>query len=64
MKHPNNSAARQQDILNNGTREQVIAWLAWNDANGVYTDEDSEAEGFAPLTLEQARDYMRTQMEA
>jgi len=64
MKHPNNSATRQEDILTNGAREQVIAWLAWNDANGVYTDEDSEAEGLEPLTLEQAREYMRNQMEA
>jgi len=64
MNHPNLSATRQEDILNNGTREQVIAWLAWNDANGIYTDEDSEAEGLEPLTLEQAREYMRNQMEA
>lgn len=64
MNHPNLSATRQEDILINGTREQVIAWLAWNDANGVYTDEDSEAEGLDPLTLEQAREYMRNQMEA
>ena len=63
MTHPNHTEARQADILTNGTREQVIEWLAWNDANGVYTDEDSEAEGLDPLTLEQARQYMRDQME-
>lgn len=63
MKHPNHSEAVQADILNNGTREQVIAWLQWNDSNGVYTDEASEAEGLAPLTLKDARNYMREQLE-
>lgn len=37
------------------TREQLIAFLAWNDRNGVYTDEDCEAEGYDLLTLESAR---------
>lgn len=64
MKHPNHTEAVQADILNNGTREQVIAWLQWNDANGVYTDEASEAEGLEPLTLDDARNYMREQLEA
>ena len=27
--------------LNNWSRERLIDWLAWNDRNGVYTDEDS-----------------------
>ncbi|QFS86586.1 MULTISPECIES: hypothetical protein [unclassified Marinobacter] len=61
--HANNLKSRQIDILENGTREQVIDWLAWNDANGVYTDEDSAAEGYEPLTLEQARELMRGQIE-
>lgn len=34
-----------------------------SDANGVYTDEASEAEGLEPLTLEDARNYMRGQLE-
>lgn len=63
MKHPNNSEAVQTNILTNGTREQVLEWLQWNDANGVYTDEASEAEGLEPLTLDDARNYMRAQME-
>lgn len=49
----------QQWLLKDGTREQLIDWLVWNDGNGVYTDEDSEAEGYAPLTLETARETMR-----
>jgi len=61
--HPNNRPARQARILNEGTREDVIQWLAWNDANGVYTDEASKAEGLEPLTLEQARSIMRDQLQ-
>lgn len=63
MKHPNQTVARQQDILAKGTREQIIAWLEWNDPNGVYSDEASAAEGLDPIPLEQARDYMRAQIE-
>jgi hypothetical protein len=37
-------------------REQLIAWLTWNDRNGIYTDEDSEREGFEPITLEEAKE--------
>jgi hypothetical protein len=37
-------------------REQLIAWLSWNDRNGIYTDEDSEREGFEPITLEEAKE--------
>ena len=32
-----------------------MAFLVWNDRNGVYTDEDCEAEGYGLLTLETAR---------
>lgn len=28
----------QQELLRKGTREQLIAWLRWNDPNGIYTD--------------------------
>lgn len=49
----------QQWLLENGTRERLIDWLVWNDGNGVYTDEDSEAEGYPPLTLEKAREAMQ-----
>lgn len=41
-------------LLNKGNREQIIKWLSWNDKNGVYTDEDSIAEGYEPLTLDSA----------
>lgn len=53
----------QVRLLLNGTREQLIEWLAWNDPNGTYTDKDSVAEGIAVLTLERAREIMRGQID-
>jgi hypothetical protein len=49
----------QEWLLKDGTREELICWLVWNDANGVYTDVDSVAEGYAPLSLELARETMQ-----
>lgn len=49
----------QSRLLESGSREEIIRWLVWNDANGVWTDEDSEAEGWSPITLEAARAAMR-----
>jgi len=53
----------QLDILENGTRNDVINWLCWNDRNGCYRDDDAIAEGYDPLTLEQAREIMRGQID-
>ena len=53
----------QQRLLQTGTREELIAWLCWNDPNGIYTDEASLAEDFPPLTLERARQILRDQRE-
>jgi hypothetical protein len=50
----------QEWLLKDGTREDLICWLVWNDANGVYTDVDSVAEGYAPLSLELARETMQS----
>lgn len=41
-------------LLNSMTREEVIAFLVWNDHNGIYTDEQSVAEGMAPMTRAEA----------
>jgi len=49
----------QRDILLNGSREDIIRWLKWNDPNGVWSDEDSESEGYGPISLEDAREAMR-----
>lgn len=48
----------QRWLLTEGSREEIIEWLVWNDGNDVYTDEDSAAEGYEPLTLESARKTM------
>ena len=53
----------QQRLLQTGTREDLIAWLCWNDPNGIYTDEASWAEDRPPLTLELARQILRDQRE-
>jgi hypothetical protein len=53
----------QEWLLTNGSREEIIEWLVWNDGNGVYTDRDSEAEGYPLLTLETARAAMKRVLE-
>jgi hypothetical protein len=52
----------QLRLLQEGTREQIIEWLQWNDPNGCYSDHDAEAECGGPLTLEQAKKIMREQI--
>jgi len=53
------TAEIQEWLLKVGSREQLICWLVWNDPNGIYTDDDSLAEGYSPLSLEQARETMQ-----
>jgi hypothetical protein len=53
----------QQWLLACGSREQIIEWLVWNDGNGIYTDEDSQLEGYSLLTLETARAAMNRVLE-
>ena len=35
-------------------RARLLAWLTWCDPNGVYQDSAAAAEGFDPLTAEDA----------
>jgi hypothetical protein len=44
------------------TRDQLIAWLVWNDPNGCYRDDDAEEEGFDVLTRETALDIVLRQL--
>lgn len=53
----------QQTLLRDGTREQLIAWLRWNDPNGSYADSDLQADDHTPLTLDEARSLVRNQIE-
>lgn len=36
------------------SREVVLDWLQWNDANGCFTDERAAVEDFDPMTLDEA----------
>ncbi|MCE9555406.1 MAG: hypothetical protein K8T91_18810 [Planctomycetes bacterium] len=52
----------QWQLLRDGSRDEIIEWLCWNDPNGCYTDKDSSAEGYPPLTRERAQAIMRRQV--
>lgn len=41
--------------VNAMSRTELIEWLAWNDRNGLFLDEDAIAEGYPPLTEQEAR---------
>ena len=64
MKEPANYHLRdfQAALLTQGTREQIVNWLMWNDPNGTYSDLDSEADDMKAITLENARQIMRDQI--
>jgi len=51
------------NYLGKAKREQIIEWLVQNDANGTYTDEQSQAEGLPPLTRADALKLALTQLE-
>jgi hypothetical protein len=57
--HPFQLPTTQDWILSHGVREDIIEWLAWNDRNGIYSDEACEVEGIDKLTLESARELMK-----
>jgi hypothetical protein len=44
-------------------RETLIEVLEWNDPNGIYNDEDSEAEGLDLITKEEAIEIIIRQFE-
>lgn len=48
-----------QALLQITDRETLLARLAALDPNGTYTDSDSEAEGFDPMSLEEAQAIVR-----
>jgi hypothetical protein len=58
--YPFHLPATQDWILEHGNREDVIEWLVWNDRNGIYSDEACEMEGVDKLTLESAKELMKS----
>jgi hypothetical protein len=52
-----------KEDLKTMSREDLIAWLQWNDRNGVYSDEDSELEGRDPVSREEALEIALRQIE-
>lgn len=41
--------------VNQMSRIELLEWLAWNDRNGIFKDEDAIAEGYTPLSESEAR---------
>ena len=52
-----------QALLRTGTRDQLIAWLRWNDPHGCDTDRSLSLEDRSTLTLDEARALLRDQIE-
>ena len=50
--------ARMPTIPTPPTREGLLAWLAWNDRNGCYTDYEADHEGLPRLTYGEALDLI------
>lgn len=44
-------------------RETLIKVLEWNDPNGIYSDDLSTAEGYDPITKEEAIEIVIRQFE-
>lgn len=43
-------------VVDLNDRDSLIAWMAWNDRNGCFTDADCESEGMEPFKLADARE--------
>lgn len=48
---------------NEQLRQSVITWLCWNDPNGIYADEDTQAEQQKPLTLAESLEICLRQLK-
>jgi hypothetical protein len=53
----------QQELLRTGTRDQLFAWLRWNDPHGYDTDRGLSPEDHLPLTLDEVRALLRDEIE-
>jgi hypothetical protein len=54
MKRDDKWLAKVRAELLTWPREKLIGWLQWNDANGIWTDEDMIANDMDPMTVEDA----------
>jgi hypothetical protein len=50
-------------LINILTREDLIEWLCWNDANGIYRDEQSLKELGNVMTCEEGLEIVLRQVE-
>lgn len=50
------------NVIRSMNREELIAWLSWNDRNGVYRDEDSLAEFGNVMTKAEGEEIMFRQI--
>lgn len=67
FRHPNYRIMELRDEelfneLNSWSRLDLIDWLAWNDRNGVYKDDESLAEFGNILSKEEAIEIMTNQI--
>ena len=60
--YPHADAKEIASVLTDGSREQLISWLSQNDRNGSYSDADASADGWPPLTREEAVELMLEQI--
>lgn len=63
MSHIFAAESVQQSILASNDRDRLIAWLQWNDPNGCYSDDDSDAEDLPRLSAEELKVAMKKQLE-
>lgn len=47
------------EVLDTWSRKSLLEWLAWNDRNGIFTDEQSKAEGMEPMTKNDAIELIK-----
>lgn len=52
-----------RDQLLTASREVLIAWLSWNDRNGIYADEECDEELLPRITTEEARELALRQFD-
>jgi hypothetical protein len=60
--NPRYSVFELDAIIKSMTRERLIKWLKWNDANGIYTDDESKREFGKVMSKNEAMRIMKRQI--